>query len=376
MPQSSSPPEADAPAPGAKRHARRSSGSSGSVRIESVGSYLPERRVTTSEVVASCSKARRLFLERATGILERRYADVTEGSFSLALRAAVDCFAHSARTPAELDVIIFCGITKYDPDVSTLCFEPSMSLRLAEALGATRARTFDLSNACAGMLTAAYVLEKLIQTGRAHCGLIVSGELISHLATNAARVVDSSQHPQIASLTLGDAGAAAILDDSCMPHEGILSSAFLTQADHVELCTGWLFPDGPGGQMDTSARELQEHSIVGSQFVIRKALAQAGLSFAEIQQVIVHQTAVQTIDKGRAATELAQGASGANWLVTVDRFGNTASTSHFVALRRFLGEGLFTPADRLLLVTQASGMVVGAMVVALGDLATRFSHEN
>ena len=46
---------------------------------------------------------------------------------------------------------------------------------------------FDLSNACAGMLTGVFLLQDLITRGEINCGMVVSGEYISHLSWNAAQ---------------------------------------------------------------------------------------------------------------------------------------------------------------------------------------------
>jgi len=76
-----------------------------------------------------------------------------------------------------------------------------------QAIGATQAVNFDLSNAYAGMLTGVFVLQDLITRGEINCGMVVSGEYISHLSWNAAKQIRSLFSKQLASLTLGDAGA-------------------------------------------------------------------------------------------------------------------------------------------------------------------------
>ena len=51
--------------------------------------------------------------------------------------------------------------------------EPPVSVSLKEALGARRAMSFDLSNACAGMMTGAFILNDLIRHGRILRGMVV-----------------------------------------------------------------------------------------------------------------------------------------------------------------------------------------------------------
>ena len=59
--------------------------------------------------------------------------------------------------------------------------EPPVSVSLKEALGARHAMSFDLSNACAGMMTGVFILNDLIRQGRIRRGMVVSGEYISQL---------------------------------------------------------------------------------------------------------------------------------------------------------------------------------------------------
>ena len=61
----------------------------------------------------------------------------------------------------------------------TPVLEPPLSLYVKQAIGATQAVNFDLSNACAGMLTGVFILQDLITRGEISCGMVVSGDYIS-----------------------------------------------------------------------------------------------------------------------------------------------------------------------------------------------------
>ena len=69
--------------------------------------------------------------------------------------------------------------------------------------------TFDVSNACAGMLSGVMILNNWIRQGIVERGMVVSGEYISQLGKNAAHHVRSVMSRELASLTLGDAGCGA-----------------------------------------------------------------------------------------------------------------------------------------------------------------------
>ena len=121
-------------------------------RLAGAGRHLPATHLTTDELMATTRHNTHIDLERLTGIRERRVSIGDEDSYSLATSAALDCLGRSAQNAAALDVVISCSITKFRGG-STQWVEPTMSGAVAHAIGAERAMTFDLSNACAGMLT-------------------------------------------------------------------------------------------------------------------------------------------------------------------------------------------------------------------------------
>ena len=171
----------------------------------------------------------RIQLERLTGIHERHVVGPGENSFTLATGAARDCLAHSQHQAPDIEMLISTSITR-SRGGSSQSFEPPLSLYVKQAIGATQAVNFDLSNACAGMLTGVFVLQDLITRGEISCGMVVSGEYISHLSWNAAKQIRSLFSKQLASLTLGDAGAAVIVERAPSGAPGIDVIGFTTLA--------------------------------------------------------------------------------------------------------------------------------------------------
>jgi 3-oxoacyl-[acyl-carrier-protein] synthase-3 len=143
-----------------------------------VGVKLPNQRLTTSELMSQTRHQTRIQLERLTGIHERRVVGPGETSFTLAVGAARDCLAHSRHQAADIEMLISTSITR-SKGGSSQSFEPPLSLYIKDAIGAGQAANFDLSNACAGMLTGVFLLQDLVTRGEISCGMVVSGEYIS-----------------------------------------------------------------------------------------------------------------------------------------------------------------------------------------------------
>ncbi len=353
----------------------RTPGARFGARFESVGMKLPAHVVSTKELMAGTRHHTRIDLERLTGIREHRACGPGETSLTLAIDAARDCLARSRYTGADLDVVIDASITRY-VDATTHRFEPPLSLSVKQAIGADRAINFDISNACAGMLTGVFVLHDMIRRGVIRRGMVVSGERISGLGANASRSIRSILSAQLASLTLGDAGAAVIVDRAPEGTRGILLAGFTTLAEHSRLCVGLPAWHHPGAVMFTRARKIHEVAMRDGPPLIEQILEQAGLSLGDIDWLIPHQTSVRAIRSGERVLADQLGEHPKNVVVTVDELGNTASTTLFVALHRYLDDKRLHAGDKILLLSVASGLQVGVVLFELDELEVSHGHAH
>ena len=344
-------------------------------RFAAIGALVPGDRVSSDELMGSTKHRTRIELERLTGIREHHVVAEGEDSYTLALGAARDALAHWDCAAEDLDVLIVSSISRHVGGLRTQ-LEPPVSVSLKEELGARRAMSFDLANACAGMLTGVFILNDLIRQGRIRRGMVVSGEYISQLGANAARQVRTVMSKQLASLTLGDAGAAAILERAPEGAPGIEVAGFTTLSEHSRLCMAFPAKIGPGETMYTDARAIHKFAIAASPPLLREALDQGGLELDEIDYLIPHQTSARAIKQGMRDLAERFGVAPKHWVVTVDEFGNTASTTHFVALRKYLREGRFAEDDRVLLLALASGLEVGIVIFKVDQLVGRYGHDH
>lgn len=344
-------------------------------RFAAIGASVPQRRLSTDELMASTKYRTDIELERLTGVRERRVVGAGEDSYTLALGAARDALAHADCVAADLDMLIVSSISRHVGGLRVQ-LEPPVNVALKAALGAERAIGLDISNACAGMMTGVFILNDLIRQGRIRRGMVVSGEYISELGRNAAQEIRNVMDDQLAGLTLGDAGAAAILERAPHGAAGIEVAGFTTLSEHSRLCVAFPATIGPGVTMHTDAREIQKVAIEDAAPLLREVLDAAGLKFDEIDYLIPHQTSARAITKAMAGFSEGFGSTPKHVVITVDELGNTASTTHFVALRKYLGEGRFAPQDRVLLLSLASGLEVGIVIFKVDALVGRYGHDH
>ncbi len=344
-------------------------------RIESIGAYQPDKKLTTAEIMSRLLLPGKFKFELLTGIKSRRICSENEDSLSLALSAAQVCFGHSHLEPADIDLIINCSITRYRQQYNQL-YEPSLSFLLKESIGAIGARYFDISNACAGMLTGVNIANQMIKQGKIRNALIVSGEFISSLIDHAIRNIKTPASQEFASLTVGDAGAAVILEACTEKESAIGLGGFSAVTKYNDLCIAQPTRRQPGADMKTKATKIHHISISKSLPIFEKAMEEQGFGYADIDWVIPHQTSKSAILSGIKSFAAHFGAHPRNTIINLAENGNTASTSHFVTLYQYLVNKKFKADDRIVLLSFASGIVFGLLAFKPQDLILRYGNEN
>ena len=336
-------------------------------RIAGAGRHLPATHLTTEDLMSTTRHQTHIDLERLTGIYDRRVSVGDEDSYTLAISAARDCLTHANRSAQSVDAVISCSITKFH-DGLTQWLEPTMSGAVAEAIGAVKAMTFDVSNACAGMLTGVTIANNWIRQGNIERALVVSGEYISQLGRNAAQHIRTILSNELASLTLGDAGAALLLERAPAGSAGITLAGFTTVADYSRLCLAYPKGHDPAARMFTDSRAIQRAAIANTPLLLHEVLEAAGISLHDIDHVITHQTSARAIRKGmkEIVAELGEGPRH-DAVITVDRYGNTASTTHTVALVEELDAGRIRPGETVALIALASGLEIGVVLLTLDE---------
>ncbi|WP_067700819.1 3-oxoacyl-ACP synthase III family protein [Nocardia jejuensis] len=343
-------------------------------RIEAVGSYLPTEEISTADLLAQLSIDSPVDLEKVSGVRARRRCGVDargkrEDSFTVALAAASTALENSGYEAADLDVIISCSITRIRDE--QFCVEPSFALMLRNELGASGAIHFDVSNACAGMMTGVLVLDRMIRAGIVRRGLVVSGEYITPISDTAVREMSEKYDPQFASLTVGDGAAAVILDGEGTDTDCVDYIELNTSAAFAQLCLGMPSDRSSGIALYTDNRKMHNES----RYLLwttrqRDFLAERGTDFtAENYDFLIHHQfsgpAVELINK---IAEREFDTTMPTGLSVLERYGNTASTSHFVVLHDALKQQRLTSGAKVLMVPAASGVVAGFLSVTLGEL--------
>jgi amino acid adenylation domain-containing protein len=346
--------------------------------IESLGVYLPANAVSTDEIMQGCRNRLDFPLQRLTGIRSRRVAGQGQFSIDLARAAVQNCFEHSAYQAGHIDLLICCNISRYDGADHEISFEPTTALRLKHEFHFDRAVAFDISNACAGFFTAIKIAEAFLKNDSARRVMVVSGEYITHLMRTAQLEIEGFVDPRLACLTLGDSGAAVILERSANDGVGLHELDLYTLGQYSSLCVAKATDRQHGGAI------MLTDPVKSSAVAIREAVSHAqeilgrnNWSPETADQLIIHQTSETTLDG--AVQELNETfgrevRNRRNTIYNIAERGNTATTTHMVAMMDNIRSGEIQSGSHAVFVVTGSGQTVGTALYTFDDLPDRIRN--
>ena len=346
--------------------------------IESLGVYLPEKIVSTSEVVKGCRKDIWFPMQTMTGIKNRRQASKDELSIGMAIKAVEECLRNSKYRQQHIDLVVCCNISRCDVHMQYSC-EPSSSMKLKNHFGFENALIFDISNACAGMFTGIKLVEAFLAVGAIRCGMVVSGEYITQLTETAQKEIEDFFDPRLACLTVGDSGAAVILESASNNDVGFHAVELYTVSEHADLCIGRFTDQEHGGAIMHT--DPIKHTAVAIEYSVRHAVHMFKRSPwppEKMNHILMHQTSDRSLRNGARALNSAfkkKICNKQNIINNLAERGNTATTTHFVALWDRVADGTLKSGDNVLFAISGSGQSVGTAIYTFDDFPDRLRHS-
>ena len=310
------------------------------------GSALPSRAVSNAEMVKMVDTSDEWIVER-TGIRNRYIAGEGETTSSLATaaaRAALD----AAGVPGEsIGLIILATCT---PDQTF----PASATIVQDAIGANGCIAFDVAAVCSGFLYAVGVADSMLRAGMARRALVIGAETMS-------RILDWEDRTTC--VLFGDGAGAVVLEaqDVAEDGPGLLATKLHADGAHNQL----LFVDGgpsttgSAGHIRMKGREVFRHAVVNLAEVLGEALAEVGLTSADVDWVVPHQANQRILD----ATARKLGLSPEKVVVTVDQHANTSAASVPLALDTAVRDGRIKPGDMVILEAMGGGFTWGASLL-------------
>jgi 3-oxoacyl-[acyl-carrier-protein] synthase-3 len=182
--------------------------------VAAVGTSVPARSVGNGEIETRIGLADG-WIERRTGIVERRIAGEGDSLTAHAAAAAAEAMARAGIAASEVDLVLVATTTADD-------ILPNAAPLVAGAIGATRAGAFDVGAACTGFLSALAIACGQIECRRARCVVVVGVDFMSRITDPLDRgtaavfadgagavVVVASDEGRIGPIVLGSDAAGA-----------------------------------------------------------------------------------------------------------------------------------------------------------------------
>ncbi len=316
--------------------------------VEGIGSCLPEKRVTNSDLEKTVDTTDEWIVQR-TGIRERRIAGPGETTSTLATRAAIEALANAGRVAADVDLIVLATST------SDYTF-PSTATQVQAALGITHGAAFDVQAVCSGFVYAMTIADKFLASGSHKCALVIGAETFSRLL---------DWNDRTTCVLFGDGAGAVVLvaqeSEGRVSDRGVLTSHLRSDGRHREklFVDGGPSTTGTVGHLRMSGKEVFRHAVGMVTDVMRDAFAATGTTADDLDWFVPHQANERIIDA--SAEKL--GIAPAKIVKTVQMHGNTSAASIPLALSVACADGRIKRGDLVMLEAMGGGFTWGSVMV-------------
>jgi 3-oxoacyl-[acyl-carrier-protein] synthase-3 len=303
-----------------------------------IGAALPEEIVTNADLIKHLDTSDE-WIQRRTGIKERRLLNGSRTLADLASEACTMALQDAGRDAKDVDRVMVCSLT---PDRMM----PGLAPAVAEQIGCDLAGAVDLNAACAGFLYALDHAAGLVESGRAELVVVCGAEALS-------RITD---HTDRGTAILFADGAGAVVVAAAEVEHGISTFELRSDGRHSDL----LYVDIDERLLRMEGREVYRHAVARMVEASAAALIRAGIGIDDIDVFVAHQANARIIEA--AARRL--GVPDEKVIINVDTVANTSSASIPIALWQAEREGLIKPGDVIAMATFGAGFAWGAGVMS------------
>lgn len=321
--------------------------------LAGLGHYAPARRVANAEIETRLALEPG-WIERRSGIRERRYAADGEALSDMAMHAGAMALDAAGSDRSRIALTLLATST---PDH---LLPPSAPL-LAHRLKLAASGGIDMAGACAGFLYALVLADGFVRAQNAPV-LVVAANVLSRRINPDERA---------SCILFADAAGAVVLAPTDKAETGVLGAKLASDGAGYDLIKieagGSRLPFAAGTAIVDTLMTITDGKAVFTQAVAMMeeascaALAQAGLTIADIDLFVPHQA------NGRIIAALAHqlGVPEAKTVSTVAEFGNSSAATIPLSLSIAAKAGRLPKGTKILMCAAGAGLTGGAVVFAV-----------
>ncbi len=325
--------------------------------ITGVGSYVPDRVLTNADLEQIVDTTDDWIVSH-TGIRERRIAADDQASSDLGLAAARRALEDAGLGPEDIPLIICATIT---PDH----LFPVTAAFIQDGLGAPAA-AYDLLSGCTGFVQALWTARQFVATGECEHVLVVSADKLTSITDWSDRST---------CVLFGDGAGAAVVSagEGDPSATGLLAFELQTYGEHGSLLR--VPAGGSRRPVDQEALDAREHclrmegpelfklAVRGIPDIAERSLAKAGLTYEDIDWLIMHQANLRIIEAAARRLRVPDD----RLVINIDKYGNTSAASMAIALDEVYRDGRLQPGHNILMVSFGAGFSLGGAVIRWGS---------
>ncbi len=307
--------------------------------VVGLGIALPEQRLSSAEIGARVGVGAE-WIERRTGVRERRYAAAGQGVAELAAEAGEAALKDAGLDAGALDMVLVATVASDD-------ITPAAAPLVAHELGAVHAAAIDVGAACTGSIAALAHATSWIESGRARNVLVIGAEFLS-------RFIDFEDR-RTAPLFGDGAGAMVVSLDA----EGQIGP-FVFGSDGARR-NAIRIPRAKG-KLEMEGHETFLQAVHRLSTSTAEVLELAGLTLDDVDLFVYHQANSRILTAVAERLELPEG----RVFDCIGEIGNTSAASVPLALGLAVREGTLAPGARVVLGAIGAGLSWGATVMTWG----------
>ncbi len=296
------------------------------------------------------------WIEKRTGIKERRFASAGEKSSDLGVIAAKQAIERAHLTPQDIDLVVVATLS---PDFLAM---PSTACVLSAKLGIENKPAFDISAACTGFIYLLSVAKAYVESGMYENVLVVGAEKTSS-------VLDFKDRGTC--ILFGDGAGACVIGRTKHLKESILDVQISANGNF----SNYLYTPRTLKPTPFNAKEEDSNPFLcmrGNEVFklavktllkdVEMILEKNALKPEDVRLFIPHQANLRIIQAVREHLDF----KDEQVVLTVHKYGNTSAASIPMAMGEAYEEGRLKKGDLMLLDAFGGGLTWGSALVYFG----------
>ncbi|GAA8702052.1 ketoacyl-ACP synthase III [Helicobacter pylori] len=323
--------------------------------LKSIAMHVPSERVKNAEFQQFLDTSDE-WIEKRTGIKERRFANDGEKSSDLGVIAAKQAIERAHLTPKDIDLVVVATLS---PDFLAM---PSTACVLSTKLGIENKPAFDISAACTGFIYLLSVAKAYVESGMYENVLIVGAEKTSS-------VLDFKDRGTC--ILFGDGAGACVIGRTKCLKESVLDVQISANGNFSNyLYTPRTLKPTPFNAKEEDSEpflhmkgnEVFKLAVKTLLKDVEMILEKNALKPEDVRLFIPHQANFRIIQAVRDHLDF----KDEQVVLTVHKYGNTSAASIPMAMCEAYEEGRLKKGDLMLLDAFGGGLTWGSALVYFG----------